>query len=123
MRTKYAIDDFQQTYFVIESFEKLLAGCYQDFALLYERLAAATAARSGISHSWPMPMFHTQVPRCAASTMGARGSASPCGGTTSRTAKSSLSKARRLWAENAEHEVFSFDDSGIDGIQVEEVLP
>jgi phenylalanine-4-hydroxylase len=42
MRTKYAIDDFQQTYFVIESFEKLLAGCYQDFALLYERLAAAT---------------------------------------------------------------------------------
>ena len=35
-------DDFQQTYFVIESFEKLLAGYYQDFALLYERLAAAT---------------------------------------------------------------------------------
>ena len=42
MRTKYAIDDFQQTYFVIESFENLLAGCYQEFALLYERLAAAT---------------------------------------------------------------------------------
>jgi phenylalanine-4-hydroxylase len=42
MRTKYAIDDFQQTYFVIESFEKLLAACYQDFAPLYERLAAAT---------------------------------------------------------------------------------
>jgi phenylalanine-4-hydroxylase len=42
MRTKYAIDDFQQTYFVIESFEKLLAGCYQECALLYERLAAAT---------------------------------------------------------------------------------
>jgi phenylalanine-4-hydroxylase len=42
MRTKYAIDDFQQTYFVIESFEKLLAACYQDFAPLYERLATAT---------------------------------------------------------------------------------
>jgi phenylalanine-4-hydroxylase len=42
MRTKYAIDDFQQTYFVIESFEKLLATCYQDFGPLYERLAAAT---------------------------------------------------------------------------------
>jgi phenylalanine-4-hydroxylase len=42
MRTKYAIDDFQQTYFVIESFEKLLAACYQDFGPLYERLAAAT---------------------------------------------------------------------------------
>jgi phenylalanine-4-hydroxylase len=41
MRTKYAIDDFQPTYFVIESFEKLLAACYQDFGPLYERLAAA----------------------------------------------------------------------------------
>ena len=26
-------------------------------------------------------------------------------------------EARRLWADNAEHEGFSFDDSGIDGIQ------
>jgi phenylalanine-4-hydroxylase len=42
MRTKYAIDDFQQTYFVIESFEKLLAACHQDFAPLYQRLAVAT---------------------------------------------------------------------------------
>jgi phenylalanine-4-hydroxylase len=41
MRTKYAIDDFQQTYFVIESFEELLAACYEDFGPLYERLAAA----------------------------------------------------------------------------------
>jgi phenylalanine-4-hydroxylase len=41
MRTKYAIDEFQQTYFVIESFEKLLAACYQDFGPFYERLAAA----------------------------------------------------------------------------------
>jgi phenylalanine-4-hydroxylase len=41
MRTQYAIDDFQQTYFVIESFEKLLAACYQDFRPIYERLAAA----------------------------------------------------------------------------------
>jgi hypothetical protein len=30
-------------------------------------------------------------------------------------------EARRLWAENAEHELFSFDDSGIDGVQVEEI--
>jgi phenylalanine-4-hydroxylase len=27
MQTKYAIDDFQQTYFVIDSFEKLLEAC------------------------------------------------------------------------------------------------
>jgi phenylalanine-4-hydroxylase len=42
MRTKYAIDDFQQTYFVIDSFEKLLAACYQDFGEVYEQLATAT---------------------------------------------------------------------------------
>jgi phenylalanine-4-hydroxylase len=42
MRTKYVIDDFQQIYFVIDSFEKLLAACYEDFGALYERLAVAT---------------------------------------------------------------------------------
>lgn len=30
-------------------------------------------------------------------------------------------EARRLWDENAEHQMFSFDDSGIDGIRVEEI--
>lgn len=42
MRTKYIIDDFQQTYFVIDSFEKLLDDCYEDFGRLYERVATAT---------------------------------------------------------------------------------
>ena len=42
MRTRYLIDDFQQTYFVIESFEKLLDDCYQDFAPIYERIGSAT---------------------------------------------------------------------------------
>ncbi len=42
MRTRYLIDDFQQTYFVIESFEKLLEDCYQDFAPIYERMGSAT---------------------------------------------------------------------------------
>ena len=42
MRTKYLIDDFQQTYFVIESFEKLLDDCYRDFAPIYERIGTAT---------------------------------------------------------------------------------
>lgn len=41
MRTKYIIDDFQQTYFVIESFEKLLEDCYQDFGPIYDRLRTA----------------------------------------------------------------------------------
>jgi hypothetical protein len=39
------------------------------------------------------------------------------------SAQAAEAEARRLWAENAEHEVFSFDDSGIDGIQIEEVSP
>jgi hypothetical protein len=30
-------------------------------------------------------------------------------------------EARRLWATNAEHQLFSLDNSGIDGIVVEEV--
>ena len=32
-------------------------------------------------------------------------------------------EARRLWADNAEHQRFSFDDFGIDGVQVEEIAP
>jgi phenylalanine-4-hydroxylase len=41
MRTDYIIDDFQQTYFVIDSFEKLLEDSYRDFGALYARLAQA----------------------------------------------------------------------------------
>ncbi|MCI3132237.1 phenylalanine 4-monooxygenase [Phenylobacterium aquaticum] len=40
MRTRYRIDDFQQTYFVIDSFEDLLAQTLEtDFAPLYGELA------------------------------------------------------------------------------------
>ena len=38
MRTKHIIDDFQQTYFVIDSFEQLLETCYQDFGDIYSRV-------------------------------------------------------------------------------------
>lgn len=38
MRTDYRIDDFQQTYWVIDSFEELLQATYQDFGPLYDRL-------------------------------------------------------------------------------------
>ena len=41
MRTRYAIDDFQQVYFVVDSLEALLAETEQDFASLYERVRAA----------------------------------------------------------------------------------
>ena len=40
MRTKYRIDDYQQNYFVIDSFESLLKTTVEtDFAPVYERLA------------------------------------------------------------------------------------
>ena len=38
MRTKHIIDDFQQTYFVIDSFEQLLETCYKDFGEVYARV-------------------------------------------------------------------------------------
>lgn len=41
MRTRYRIDDFQQTYFVIESFEQLFEATAQDFAPIYRRLSSA----------------------------------------------------------------------------------
>ena len=31
-------------------------------------------------------------------------------------------KARELWNNNAEHEIFQFEDSGVDGITVDEML-
>jgi phenylalanine-4-hydroxylase len=39
MRTRYRIDDFQETYFVIESLDELLGLATIDFAPLYERSA------------------------------------------------------------------------------------
>lgn len=42
MRTKYIIDDFQQIYFVIDSFRELLDECYRDFGPLYERMATTS---------------------------------------------------------------------------------
>lgn len=38
MLTKYIIDDFQKSYFVIDSFQNLLDACYSDFGLRYRRV-------------------------------------------------------------------------------------
>jgi phenylalanine-4-hydroxylase len=43
MRTEYRIDDFQQTYFVIDDFEALLAATSVDFAPIYQRFPSETA--------------------------------------------------------------------------------
>jgi len=41
MRTNYLIDDFQQTYFVIDSFQGLLDECYRDFGPIYAWIGTA----------------------------------------------------------------------------------
>ncbi|MEL6286515.1 MAG: phenylalanine 4-monooxygenase [Pseudomonadota bacterium] len=43
MRTEYIIDDFQKTYFIIESFDALLDACYADFGNVYERVKTASS--------------------------------------------------------------------------------
>jgi len=48
MRTDYRIDAFQQTYFVLESFEQLFDACYQnDFGPIYEQYGAQPAIAPG----------------------------------------------------------------------------
>lgn len=47
MRTRYRIDDFQETYFVLDHLEDLLAFERTDFAPLYERVARATELAPG----------------------------------------------------------------------------
>ena len=47
MRTDYRIDDFQESYFVISSFEELFAETYKDFAALYRKLAAGATYKPG----------------------------------------------------------------------------
>ena len=43
MRTRYRIDTFQKTYFVIDSFEQLIEATLPDFTPLYARLAGLPA--------------------------------------------------------------------------------
>jgi phenylalanine-4-hydroxylase len=47
MRTEYRIDDFQESYFVIPSFEELFAETYKDFAAIYARLAEGPVYEPG----------------------------------------------------------------------------
>lgn len=47
MRTRYRIDTFQKTYFVIDSFEQLMDATRPDFTPLYARLAAEPSFPAG----------------------------------------------------------------------------
>ncbi len=47
MRTRYRIDSFQKTYFVIDSFKQLIEATFPDFTPIYDRLAAQDAIPAG----------------------------------------------------------------------------
>jgi phenylalanine-4-hydroxylase len=47
MRTRYTIDSFQATYFVIDSFRQLIDATAPDFTPLYARVAAQTTLEAG----------------------------------------------------------------------------
>ncbi len=47
MRTRYRIDTYQKTYFVIDSFEQLMAATEPDFSPIYARLASREALPAG----------------------------------------------------------------------------
>ena len=47
MATDFRIDAFQETYFVLESYDELFAAMAQDFAPIYQRLRDARAIRAG----------------------------------------------------------------------------
>jgi len=47
MRTRYRIDTFQKTYFVIDSFEQLFDATRPDFIPIYERLATQPSVPAG----------------------------------------------------------------------------
>jgi phenylalanine-4-hydroxylase len=47
MRTEYRIDDFQESYFVIDSFDALFEETYKDFAALYRKLASGPTYKPG----------------------------------------------------------------------------
>lgn len=51
MRTRYRIDDFQETYFVIDNFDQLFDATAPDFAPLYEQVASLPEINPGAAIS------------------------------------------------------------------------
>ena len=47
MRTRYRIDSFQKTYFVIDSFQQLIEATFPDFTPIYTQLAAQDSVPAG----------------------------------------------------------------------------
>ena len=47
MRTRYRIDTYQKTYFVIDSYEQLMQATEPDFTPIYARLAQVPSVPAG----------------------------------------------------------------------------
>jgi phenylalanine-4-hydroxylase len=73
MRTPYRIDDFQQSYFVIDSIQTLQAVTLQDFAPIYDRLE--NASDIGIAEILPGDTVFTRGTQAYAKTGGRLASA------------------------------------------------
>ena len=65
MRTRYRIDDFQETYFVLRNLDELLELARIDFAPLYERVQAPARLRAGrrAAAGPDSPPRHRRIPR------------------------------------------------------------
>jgi len=55
MRSRYRIDTYQATYFVIDSFQQLFAATAPDFTPLYARVRATIAASGEIEAGVVLP--------------------------------------------------------------------
>ena len=47
MRTRYRIDSYQKTYFVIDSFKQLIEATFPDFTPIYDRIATQESIPAG----------------------------------------------------------------------------
>jgi len=103
MRTEYRIDEFQQTYFVLDSFEQLFHACYgTDFAPLYARHAAQApiGADAHVPEDVPVPRRRSSTTSTATPTATGtwRAGATACMATAARRATPApirLNHARR----------------------------
>ena len=69
MRTEYRIDDFQESYFVIESFDQLFQETYKDFAALYAKLQGGADVSAGGHPGERLPLSRkARTPTWAAAT-------------------------------------------------------
>ena len=114
MRTPYRIDDFQETYFVIDSLDELLELAHIDFAPSYERIAGASGYGPG-EVLWPPSgdlAGHGNIPRSQASGSGGMNlqnrtvMIAGAAGHLGRAAADASARPVRVWCCSANHRSF-----------------